>query len=165
MRHELFAILDSPDAAGVALGEIGSRAELEGRYAVVVHRDRIAQQASDPVIAHEERGVREGVRFGAMVGATGSAMVLATLEGAYGWVGVSPALAALLGAGAGGAGGAFIGAIAGSAYGDARFQRFATRLRRGRVLISVNVDGRARQHQIEEILRRHGALTAHRAVF
>ncbi|HSY41887.1 MAG TPA: hypothetical protein VLA79_20260, partial [Polyangia bacterium] len=75
------------------------------------------------------------------------------------------ALAALLGAGAGGAGGAFIGAIAGSAYGDARFQRFATRLRRGRVLFSVNVDGRARQHQIEEILRRHGALTAHRAVF
>ena len=87
MRHELFAILDSPEAADAALGEIGSRPEFDGRYAVVVHRDGIAQQASDPVIAHEERGAREGFRFGAVLGATGTAMVLAILEGAYGWVG------------------------------------------------------------------------------
>ena len=165
MRHELFAILDSPDAANAALGEIGSRPELEGRYAVVVHRDCIAEQASDPVLAHEERGEREGFRFGAVLGATGTAMVLATLEGAYGWVGTGPALAALLGVGAGGAGGAFIGALAGSAYGDTQLQRLATHLRRGRVLVSVHVDGRACKLQIEETLRRHGARTAHRAVF
>jgi hypothetical protein len=165
MRHELFAILDSPDAAEAALGEIGRRPEFEGRYAVVLHRDRVAQQASDPVIAHEERGAREGFRFGAVLGATGTAVVLATLESAYGWLGIGSALAALVGAGAGGAGGAFIGALAGSAYGDSQFQRLAIHLRRGRVLVSVNVDGRARKHQIEEILRRHGARTAHRAVF
>jgi hypothetical protein len=164
MRHELFAILDSPDAADAALAEIGSRPEFAGRYAVVVHRDRIPQEASDPVIAHEERGAREGFRFGAVLGATGTAMVLATLEGAYGWVGIGPALAALLGAGAGGASGAFIGGLAGSAYGDTQFQRLATHLRRGRVLVSVRVDGRARKHQIEETLRRHGARTAHRAL-
>jgi len=29
----------------------------------------------------------------------------------------------------------------------------------------LNVDGRAREREIEEILRRHGAQTAHRAVF
>lgn len=165
MRHELFAILDSPDAADAALREIGSRPEFEGRYAVVVHRDLIAQQASDPVIAREERGAREGFRFGAVLGATGTAVVLAMLEGAYGWVGIGPALAALLGAGAGGASGAVIGALAGSAYGDTQFQRLATHLRRGRVLVSVQVDGRTRERQIEETLRRHGARTAHRAVF
>src|SRR5258708_5963848 len=165
MHHELFAMLDSPDAADAALGEIGGRPEVEGRYAGVGHRDRIAQQASDPLIAHEERGAREGLRFGAVLGATGTAMVLTTLEGACGWVGIGPALAALLGAGAGGASGAFIGALAGSAYGDTQFQRLATHLRRGRVLLSVSVDGRARKHQIEEILRRYGARTTHRALF
>ena len=71
----------------------------------------------------------------------------------------------MVGAVAGGAIGAFVGTIAGSAYGDTHFQRLASRLQKGQVLMSVNVAGRARTNEIEEILRHHGAETMRRIAF
>jgi hypothetical protein len=165
MRHELFAILENPNAATSALSEICTRPELGGRYSVVVHRDGIEQASTDPVLAHEERGTHEGFYFGALLGALGGVTALAILEAPFSLMGGGPAFPALIGAGAGAAVGAFVGALTGSAYGDTHFQRLAARLRDGQVLVSVNVDGLAREHEIEEILHRHGAQTTHRAAF
>jgi hypothetical protein len=165
MRHELFAILDTADAVDAALRDIRSRPLLKGKYSVVLHRDGITQAASDPILAHEERGTREGARFGAVLGAVGGAAGLALLEAPFEFVGAGPALAAVIGGVAGGTLGAFVGTIAGSSYGDTHLQRLASRLRKGQVLMSVNVAGRARTNEIEEILRRHGADTTRRVAF
>ena len=132
VRHELFAILDTAERVEAALRDIRSRPLLRGRYAVVLHRDGIAQAASDPILAHEERGTREGDRFGAVLGAVGGALGLALLEAPFEFVGAGPALAASVGAVAGGALGAFVGTLAGSAYGDTHFQRLASRLQEAR---------------------------------
>ena len=96
----------------------------------MLHRDGITQAVSDPILAHEERGTREGARFGAVIGAGGGALGLALLEAPFEFVGTGPALAALVGAIAGGALGAFVGTLAGSAYGDPHFQRLASRLQK-----------------------------------
>lgn len=165
VRHELFAILDTAETAQGALRDIRSQPSLKGRYALVLHRDAIAQAASDPILDHEERGTREGARFGALLGAVGGASGTALLKVPFELVGVGPALAAVVGAVAGGAVGAFIGTIVGSAYGDTHFQRLASQLQRGQVLMSLNIAGRVRAKEIEEILRRHGAETTRRIAF
>jgi outer membrane lipoprotein SlyB len=86
---------------------------------------------------------------------------LALFEAPFAFVGTGPALAALVGAVAGGALGTFVG----SAYGDTHFQRLASRLQKAQVLMSVNVAGRERTNEIEENLRRHGAETVRRIAF
>jgi hypothetical protein len=166
MHHEVFALLPTPEAATAALAELKARSESEvdGRCSIVVHRDCIEEEAGDPHIAHDERGLREGVRFGALVGALGSAATFAILEGPFRLVGAGPAVAALVGAGVGSAYGAIVGAIAGPAYGDTHFQKLASHLQKGKVLLSVNVEGLKCEHEVEAILKRHGAEVTHRAL-
>jgi hypothetical protein len=165
MHHEVFGLLPTPEAATSALAEFKARSEVDGRCSIVIHRDRIEGEATDPDIAHEERGMREGLRFGSLLGAVGVATTLALLEGPFRLVGAGRAFAALVGAGAGGAAGAFIGALVGSAYGDTHFQKLASHLQEGKVLLSVDVAGLHCEHEVEEILRRHGAEVTHRAIF
>ena len=165
VRHELFAILDTAEALDGALRDIRARPLLAGKYAVVLHRDGIKQAASDPILSHEERGTREGLRFGAAAGAIAGASGLALLEAPFEFVGAGPWVAALIGAVVGSALGAFVGAVAGSAYGDTHFQRLASRIQAGQVLISINVAGRARTSEIEAILRHRGAVTTRRIAF
>jgi hypothetical protein len=166
MHHEVFALLPTPEAATAALAEFKARSDSEviGRCSIVVHRDRIEGEATDPQIAHEERGLREGVRFGALMGALGSAATFALLEGPFRLVGGGPAFAALVGAGIGSAYGAILGAIVGPAYGDTHFQKLASHLKEGKVLLSLNVDGLKCEHEAEAILQRHGAEVTHRAL-
>ena len=166
MRHEVFALLPTPEAATSALTELKARAESEvdSRCSIVLHRDSIEGETTDPHIQHDERGLRQGVRFGALMGALGSAATFAVLEGPFRLVGTGPAFAALVGAAAGSAYGAILGAIVGSAYGDSHFQKLASHLQRGKVLLSINVDGLKCEHEAEAILQRHGAEVTHRAL-
>ncbi|HXJ19988.1 MAG TPA: hypothetical protein VMT03_07110 [Polyangia bacterium] len=165
MRHEVFGLFDHVHSASAALAELKRRSEVDGRCSFVVHRDAIEGERTDPQIAHEERGLREGVRFGGLLGAVGSAATLALLEGPLRLVGAGPAFAALVGAGAGTAAGAAIGAIVGSGWGDTNFQKLVSHLKSGKVLVSVNVDGLTCEHEVEDILRRNRATTTHRAIF
>ena len=122
----------------------------------MLHRDGITQAASDPILAHEERGTREGARFGAVLGAVGGASDWRC------WRRHSSSSGRVRACGRGRRRRGrrdrrVLGTIVGSAYGDTHFQRLASRLQTDQMLMSVNVAGRERTNEIEEIRRRHGA--------
>ena len=165
MRYERFALFDSAVAADSALRDLSARSELQGCCSVVVHRDRIDGELTDPDLARDEWGTRAGTRFGAIVGALLAGALLAFMESNFRIFGAGPMSAAIAGACVGGLIGGLIGAVVGSAYGDPNLEELAVHLKKGRVLASVNVKGLTRLQEVEYLFRSHQAQVKRRAVF
>jgi hypothetical protein len=116
--------------------------------------------------AHEKHTrASQGAAWGAAAGAvTGAALawIASTQSVAIAGLGplvtAGPLLAALAGAGAGGALGWLAGMLAGLRLTDYVAKRFAGRIRRGRILLSVHCDSPEWCNRAKKILRNTGAL-------
>ncbi|MGA3095911.1 MAG: quinol:electron acceptor oxidoreductase subunit ActD [Bryobacteraceae bacterium] len=115
--------------------------------------------------AHEKhtkaaQGAATGAAVGAVVGAAAAWLVsiqAVTIPGLGPLAAAGPVVAALAGAGAGGALGWMVGLLAGARLPEYLAKRYAGRVRRGGILLSVHCDSQEWRNRAEKTLKDTGA--------
>lgn len=158
MKHMVFALFESPNQADAALREAAADEDCQGLYSVIVHKDSLLEHE----LAPSESGLHGGVEAGVLVGGLGAALIGGLAAGPLGLIGGGPLAAALFGGTYGSILGALGGVLGGSGTADRGLEKLAKGLTAGKVLLSVEVEGRFCQHRIEAIFARHGAIESHR---
>jgi uncharacterized membrane protein len=162
MRYAVFALFADHARADAALEAI--------RHEDLVQMDDIAvfvhEQGFDPAFmaSQGESDGGPGVRRGALLGLILGAAAGSIIGGPAGLIAAGPLAGAVLGGGAGSFLGAISGGLTGAGNPDPRLERLTDELKKGRVLVTLQVHHADTARHIEEIAVAHGARIEHKHV-
>ena len=153
LHHVFYALFDSPDQARAALHDIRQLGSQEKPVDAVVH---VTPLEADKLTAAETSAFRRmalGVAIGAVFGVIAVWVVLRPLGFVQGAETPATLLAAVLGAIACGLGGALMG----SSSPDPHLKRLGELMRRGKVILTLDIPSKTDEEKALEIVRSHGA--------
>lgn len=154
MKH-VTAPFSTTDTAEAAVERLVAGGFDRGRISFLVTRDHHHHYFSD-----ETGGALRGLKAGGLFGALGGGLVAlaAVAVPGVGLLAAGPLLALLGGAGAGAAGGGFIGLLVGAGLSEEEAHLYKGRLEKGDILVGILTDDPGRAAKAEEILLQAGAV-------
>jgi uncharacterized membrane protein len=152
LHHVFYALFDSPDQARAALQDIKQLANDQPVNAVV-HATPLEADKLTVAETSSYRRMMMGVIVGIVVGVLAVWLVLRPLGFVTGAEVPATLMAAVLGAIACGLGGVLMGASSP----DPHLKRLAELMRRGKVIVTLDISGKTEEERALDIVRAHGA--------
>lgn len=158
MRHTLFALFESPDAAARAVERIDQDSKCTGELSVLMH----GEEYEHSELKLNETAAKREAGIGWVIGGVGGAVLGGLVAGPLGLVGGGALFTALMGGTYGSVLGALGGFLGGAAHADPRLKEIADKVENDKnVLVSVVVESLECEQHILKLFEGQGAIETH----
>lgn len=165
MRHVLFALFDTDEAAEACVRDIKAQPGLADACTVLMHRGEMHHGSTPHDAPLEETSARQGLATGAILGTTLGGLMGGLLLGPLGFIAAGPLAATLFGALGGGALGALGGGLTGAAEPDPVIEEVRRDVESGKVLLTVEPMDKDQMDEIVRLVAFYGGRVAHKPMF